>query len=93
VVIMVTFFAWTRETRSSASTMGWLESARRASMADRIAEVVPAAPPGAQARERAGGQSTRAADVDENDDQLAAYNAYLARISGPVSHRTDTPKD
>jgi len=32
VMIMVTFFQWTRETRPSAS-MGWLESARRVSLA------------------------------------------------------------
>jgi len=92
VVIMVTFFAWTRETRSSAS-MGWLEVARRASMADRIAEVLPAAPATTQAGERGTGQSVRTADVDEDDDQLAAYNAYLARISGPVGHRPEASTD
>ena len=37
VLIMVTFFQWTRETRASAS-MGWLETARRVNMADRFAE-------------------------------------------------------
>jgi cytochrome c oxidase assembly factor CtaG len=88
VVIMVTFFAWTRETRPSAS-MGWLEVARRASMADRIAEVVPADPAATQAREGVTGRSARTADVDDDDDQLAAYNAYLARISGPGGHRPD----
>jgi cytochrome c oxidase assembly factor CtaG len=92
VVIMVTFFAWTRETRSSVS-MGWLEAARRASMADRIAEVVPAAPDAAQARERLTGQGARTADVDEDDDQLAAYNAYLARISGPAGHGPEAKAD
>jgi cytochrome c oxidase assembly factor CtaG len=93
VVIMLTFFAWTRETRSSASTMGWLEVARRASMADRMAEVMPAAPAATQAGERGTGPSVRIADVDEDDDQLAAYNAYLARISGPAGHRPEAPTD
>ncbi len=37
VVIMVTFFAWSRETRPSGG-MGWLESARRANLAERISE-------------------------------------------------------
>jgi cytochrome c oxidase assembly factor CtaG len=92
VLIMVTFFAWTRESRSSAS-MGWLEVARRASMADRIGAVVPAAPVATQTGDRATRQSVRSADVDEDDDQLAAYNAYLARISGPASHRPKTPND
>jgi cytochrome c oxidase assembly factor CtaG len=93
VVIMLTFFAWTRETRSSASTMGWLEVARRASMADRMAEVMPAAPAATQAGERGTGPGVRTADVDEDDDQLAAYNAYLARISGPAGHRPEAPTD
>jgi len=94
VVIMVTFFAWTRETRSSAS-MGWLEAARRASMAERIAAVVPAVPDAtaAQPGDRATSQSARPADVDEDDEQLAAYNAYLARISGPAGHKPETAND
>ncbi len=89
VVIMVTFFQWTRETRPSVS-MGWLESARRASMADRMAEASPATAAG---REPAGG-AARNADLDEDDDQLAAYNDYLARINGtPVSSRPVPQRD
>jgi putative copper resistance protein D len=85
-VIMVTFLQWTRETRSSAA-MGWLESARRASMAERIAESGPAGPAGNPARNGTQGASSRLTDVDEDDDQLAAYNAYLGRIN---SHGGDT---
>jgi hypothetical protein len=81
-MIMVTFFQWTRETRPSAS-MGWLESARRASLADRIAEANPAAGTGrAQVSERVTSGAARNANVDEDEDQLAAYNDYLARING-----------
>ena len=79
-VIMVTFFQWTRESRSSAA-MGWLESARRASMATRIAESSPAGPVAHPARNGTQGASARLTDVDEDDDQLAAYNAYLTRIN------------
>jgi cytochrome c oxidase assembly factor CtaG len=74
VVIMVTFFAWSRETRPSGG-MGWLESARRASLAERISEgaladgVPVAMPPGPAAGK----------GVDD-DEHLAAYNAYLARL-------------
>src|SRR5215469_8619349 len=49
VLLLVTFFQWTRETRPSAS-MGWLESARRASLADRIAEANPAGTASARMR-------------------------------------------
>jgi putative copper resistance protein D len=84
VVIMVTFFQWTREPRSSAS-MGWLESARRTNMADRIAEASPTRAASAQVLSRAAGGAARNADVDEDEDQLAAYNEYLARINGPAT--------
>jgi hypothetical protein len=84
---MVTFFSWTREPRSSAA-MGWFETARRATMADRMNEVAPTASATSRGAARAPGQSARPADVDDDDDQLAAYNAYLTRINGPVSHNS-----
>ena len=95
-VIMVVFLQWTRETNSSVS-MGWLETARRASMADRIAETNPAGAVGVQSQS-AGPMASGAgwdADLDEDEDQLAAYNSYLARINGehsashPVSGKDD----
>jgi hypothetical protein len=96
-LIMVTFFSWSREPRSSAS-MGWFETARRVTMADRIGEGVPAtATTTVRGPERGAGQGGpgrggggRPADVDDSDDQLAAYNAYLARINNPVSHNSET---
>ena len=59
VMIMVTFFQWTRETRPSVS-MGWLESARQVEPGrpDRRGATRPAAA-SAQARDR-GGQRCRA---------------------------------
>jgi cytochrome c oxidase assembly factor CtaG len=95
VVIMVTFFQWTRETRSSAA-MGWLETARRASLADRIAEAGPPRSAGAQPApaQRTASGAARITDVDEDEDQLAAYNDYLARINGvarAASGKDDEP--
>jgi cytochrome c oxidase assembly factor CtaG len=75
VMIMVVFFGWTRETRPSGG-MGWLESARRASLADRVAATPPQAAASTSAPRREG-------SVDEDEEQLAAYNAYLARINEP----------
>jgi putative copper resistance protein D len=89
VVIMVTFFSWTREPRSSAA-MGWFETARRATMADRISEGLPATATTVRAGGRGAAQTARPADVDDSDDQLAAYNAYLARINNPVRHNSET---
>ena len=91
VMIMVTFFQWTRETRTSAS-MGWLETARRANMADRIAEANPAGAASAQVRNHATG-AARNADLDEDEDQLAAYNEYLARINGPAGSTSGKESD
>jgi cytochrome c oxidase assembly factor CtaG len=79
-VIMVTFFQWTRETRPAAG-MGWLETARRSSLAERITEARPAATAGDPARGGVTRGTGRMVDVDADDDQLAAYNEYLARIN------------
>jgi cytochrome c oxidase assembly factor CtaG len=78
VVIMVTFFAWSRETRPSGG-MGWLESARRANLAEHMTE---------NANTAAAPASRGSVNLDEDDDQLAAYNAYLARINGPAGRET-----
>jgi len=92
LMIMVTFFQWTRETRPSVS-MGWLESARRASLADRIAEANPAGAASAQVRDRDTSGAARNANVDEDEDQLAAYNDYLARINASSGRNPGPPPD
>jgi cytochrome c oxidase assembly factor CtaG len=81
VVIMAVFFQWTRDTRPAVS-MGWLEGVRRATMADRISEVLSPGPGDTAGQHPVTGAGGRPADVDDNDDQLAAYNAYLTRING-----------
>jgi putative copper resistance protein D len=87
VMIMAVFFQWSRETRPSVS-MGWLESARQVNLADRFAEANPVGGASAQVRDRVASGAVRNANVDEDEDQLAAYNEYLAHInsheSGPA---------
>jgi hypothetical protein len=92
VLIMFTFLAWTREGQR-ASSRGWLEAARRANLADLTAGDAPRAVTSAAAG--AGGVSASGAgtgpapahrparppDIDEDEDQLAAYNAFLARLN------------
>ena len=70
VLIMTTFFAWSRDTRP-AGGMGWLESARRANLATMVSETGPVPAP---IRADSG-------QVDD-DEHLDAYNAYLARLHG-----------
>ena len=54
---------------------------RRSSLAERIAEAGPAGTAGVPARDGVTRSAARVVDVDADDDQLAAYNAYLARIN------------
>jgi cytochrome c oxidase assembly factor CtaG len=78
VVMLTVFFAWSRETRSDGG-LGWLEVARRANFAAQVgahqdAAASPgAAPPAAAARDTE--------SLDDDEEHLAAYNAYLARLN------------
>jgi cytochrome c oxidase assembly factor CtaG len=76
-LMMTVFFAWSRETRADGG-LGWLETARRASFAARVGAhqetgASPDAPPLAVPV-----GDTQSMDDDEH---LAAYNAYLARLN------------
>jgi len=62
-LMMVVFWMWSTDSRASTRTRGWLEAARRATVA----------PGAASAR----------ADIDDDDEQLAAYNEYLGRLNHP----------
>jgi len=75
VLIMFTFLAWTRQSQS-VDSRGWLETARRANLEQLTAshQTVTATAPGARA-------ARPPSDIDEDEDQLAAYNAFLARIN------------
>lgn len=76
-LMMLVFLMWSLDDRAVASGRGWLEAARKASMA-RLMDAHPA-PAGAKSGTvRAG--SDRRGGIDDNDEQLAAYNAFLARL-------------
>ena len=84
VLIMFVFLAWSRDGQISVGGHGWLESARRASFAGLTGsgaerETASTAPAGPQ----------RAAATIDDDEHLAAYNAYLARINAAQSRRND----
>jgi len=80
VLLLATFFAWSRETRPSGG-MGWLERARRANLQTVTAEGLPPGPDTG-----AGAVVTDSMDVDSDDASLDAYNAYLARLNRPAGH-------
>jgi putative membrane protein len=68
LLMMIVFLMWATDNRASSHSHGWLEAARRATVA-------PSA-------------TSANADIDEDEDQLAAYNEYLARLNdAEAGHR------
>jgi cytochrome c oxidase assembly factor CtaG len=81
-LMMTVFFAWSREPRSDGG-LGWLEAARRTNFATQVgahqdAGVGRDRPPRAA-------PASDTASVDD-DEHLAAYNAYLARLNQRDHH-------
>src|SRR5580704_5967738 len=92
-LVMAVFFAWSREKRSDGG-LGWLESARRSNFATLVsahqdANTGRGAPsPAAPVSDRASEQASERVDREsvDDDEHLAAYNAFLARINKPQDH-------
>jgi cytochrome c oxidase assembly factor CtaG len=78
VLIMFTFLAWTRQGQG-ADSRSWLETARRASLEQLTTAGAPAG--SASAAGNPDRPQSGRGDIDEDEDQLAAYNAFLARIN------------
>ncbi len=104
--MMLVFLMWARADRGGASSLGWLERVRSNSF-DHLVTPAPAARSSAAststtaasaASEPSTASEARGADASEasagtidDDEHLAAYNDYLARLNrsgpGPVSHQ------
>lgn len=86
-LVMAVFFAWSREPRGDRG-LGWLEVARRSNFAalvsaDKGSAAGRAEAPPAGSADRAD-RAARLGDESVDDDEaLAAYNAFLARINKP----------
>ena len=76
-LMMTVFFAWSRETRADGG-LGWLETARRANFAARVTAPQEVGS-GASVPRAAPASGTE--NMDDDDEHLAAYNAYLARLN------------
>jgi putative copper resistance protein D len=89
-LMMLVFLMWSLDDRAATSGHGWFEAARRASLANLVAAhqgPAGAAESGAGSAAAAGGGPAPAAvswdgrgGIDD-DEHLAAYNAYLARLN------------
>jgi hypothetical protein len=95
-LVMAVFFAWSREKRADGG-LGWLESARRSNFATLVSShqdasegpgpaatvaTADAAATAATAGSAPAASGRREENVDD-DEHLAAYNAFLARINKP----------
>jgi cytochrome c oxidase assembly factor CtaG len=86
-LMMLVFLMWSMDERASTSGHGWFEAARRASLATLIAShpgsPAPAGTPAAAAGSAAAGKGANwegRGGIDD-DEHLAAYNAFLARLN------------
>jgi cytochrome c oxidase assembly factor CtaG len=77
-LMMVVFLMWSMDERGATSGHGWLESARRANLATLVASH-QGQEPGAPEPARAASSLPDRGGIDD-DEHLAAYNAFLARL-------------
>jgi putative copper resistance protein D len=80
--IMLVVLMWSRDDRTVSATSGWLEAVRKSRFDDLVAASSPAAGspvPGSPAPGSAAAAGAARGSIDD-DEHLAAYNAYLARL-------------
>ncbi len=90
-LMMVVYLLWSLDGRAAASGHGWLEAARRASLGSLVtAHQAPAAGSGGEGSVADAGAAAVSWDgrggIDD-DEHLAAYNAFLARLNEAESGR------
>ena len=77
-LMMIVFLMWARDERSSVSGRSFVERARRENLATLLASAGPASAGAEDASPMPSADDRRGIDDDEH---LAAYNAYLARLN------------
>jgi hypothetical protein len=90
VLMMLVFLMWSRDERAAVSGHGFFERARQANLATLVSSHHPAMPGAGMAAtpEAAAGQLADSSRGGIDDDEhLAAYNAYLARLNQHPSRR------
>jgi hypothetical protein len=95
-LMMLVYMMWSLDGRAATSGHGWLEAARRASLANLVAshQALPGTAEGGtdSAAAADGGSAPAAVSWDsrggiDDDEHLAAYNAFLARLNQAESGR------
>ena len=78
-LMMLVFMMWSTDERAGASARSWFERARRENLATLVASQPPRA--GAAGSEGAPAALPGGRGGIDDDEHLAAYNAYLARLN------------
>jgi len=92
-LMMLVFLVWSTDQRAATSGLGWFEAARRASLATLVAShPAPRTAGEADGAAVEAGQAAPSAGWDgrggiDDDEHLAAYNAFLARLNDAESGR------
>jgi putative copper resistance protein D len=98
VFMMVVFLMWSRNELADTRAQGWLEAVRKSNFNELVASHAAAPEEPSRAGETSGASVPQAAAKTastsggiDDDEHLAAYNAYLARLNqpgrGPDGHR------
>jgi putative copper resistance protein D len=95
--MMLVFLAWSRDGGLTAGGGSWLESARRANFAGLTGAASATAPAAAATAAGAVGESAEAGSAPrerdegtiDDDEHLAAYNDYLARLNAAESRAAE----
>jgi cytochrome c oxidase assembly factor CtaG len=80
-LMMLVFLMWSTDDRSGISGRSWFERARQENLATLVASQQPAL--AADAAATAGAAPAASRSTIDDDEHLAAYNAYLARLHQP----------
>jgi cytochrome c oxidase assembly factor CtaG len=79
-LMMIVFLMWARDERTAVSGRSFFERARRENLATLLATTGPAAPGPSEASQVPMPAADNRGGIDD-DEHLAAYNAYLARLN------------
>jgi cytochrome c oxidase assembly factor CtaG len=79
-LMMIVFLMWARDERAAVSGRSFFERARRQNLATLLASTQPALPGTSEARPAPMPAADGHGGIDD-DEHLAAYNAYLARLN------------
>jgi cytochrome c oxidase assembly factor CtaG len=89
--IMIVFLLWSRDDLAATRGHGWLETVRKSNFDELVATHATHDKAGAASEADGTEAATAASGGIDDDEHLAAYNAYLARLNQP-GHRTQNQR-